>query len=155
MESTTPQISSDKDFHDPLLDCLVLYSKLHGFHYSGEALVSGLPIEQKKRLTPELFSRAAERANIQATFRKRDLSELSNLVLPCIVPLKDNQACLLEKIDDQQQATILMPSTGEGRKTKPLAELQEEFMGYVIFLTEKISQASRKESLINKQEGHW
>lgn len=141
-------------YQDPLLDCLVMYCKLQGQPFSGEALISGLPVEEGTRLSPELFVRAAERANIQASFKKRPLTELSNLVLPCIVPLKEEKSCLLERIEGDS-AIILTPDSGEGRKTVKLDEIAEEYLGYVIFLTEKITQATKKESLIEHHDGHW
>src|SRR5690348_4540051 len=66
---------------DPLLDCLLLVSRIRGKRVSGEALVAGLPLEEG-RLTLELFTRAASRAGLAAKTVKRGLSEISELVLP-------------------------------------------------------------------------
>lgn len=143
------------EFYDPLLDCLVVYSKLQGKPFSSQAFIAGLPLEDEKRLTPELLIRAAVRANIKASVKKRDLDSISNLVLPCILPLKNNQACLLEKIDDNK-ATIIMAGADEGRKVVPIESLEEEYLGFVIYLSERINNAGKKENVITKHSrGHW
>ena len=43
---------------DPLLDCLVEITRLHGVTATAQALSSGLPLEEH-RLTPALLPRAA------------------------------------------------------------------------------------------------
>ena len=55
-------LGGDTDTHDdPLLDCLMQLTKLHGRPASRTGLSSGLPLVHN-RLTVELFPRAAERA---------------------------------------------------------------------------------------------
>lgn len=144
------------DYEDPLLDCLVLYTKLNRHPYSKDALISGLPIGHEERLTPELFIRAAERANIVASFKERSLSDIPNLVLPCILPLKNDQACLLEKLDIvNNQATLILSDAPDGRIETTVEKLEEDYLGYAIYITEKLQQASRKEDLVETKKGHW
>ena len=133
----------------------MLYCKLQGNPFSSQAFIAGLPLQDEKRLSPELLTRAAKRANINANVKKRSLDSISNLVLPCILPLKDDQACLLEKIDDQE-ATIIVPELGEGRFVVPISQIEEQYLGYVIYLNEIVNNASKKENIINKNaKGHW
>ena len=146
--------SLDLDFRDPLLDCLVLYCKTQGQNLSSHALVAGLPISDGERLTPELFIRAAERAQIHAKFVQRELADIPNLVMPCIINLKDNQACILDSISGSQ-ANIIMPDMGGSLKTVSLKELEKDYLGYAIYLGKKVSQANKKDSLVKKSEGHW
>jgi len=144
------------DFKDPLLDCLVIYTKLNRHPFSKDALISGLPLANHDRLTPELFIRAAERANIVASFKKRALKDIPNLVLPCILTLKNNQACLLEKIDvNQNTATLILSDAPDGRLEVDLDQLENDYLGYAIYFTEKFQQASKKEDLISTEKGHW
>ncbi|QBZ82194.1 Toxin RTX-I translocation ATP-binding protein [Hydrogenovibrio crunogenus] len=144
------------DFKDPLLDCLVIYTKLNRHPFSKDALISGLPLANHDRLTPELFIRAAERANIVASFKKRALQDIPNLVMPCILTLKNNQACLLEKIDfDTEKATIILSDAPDGRLDVDLHQLEKDYLGYAIYFTEKFQQASKKEDLISTGQGHW
>lgn len=143
-------------FEDPLLDCLVLYTKLNRHPFSKDALLSGLPLADKQRLTPELFIRAAERANITAAFKQRKLADIPNLVLPCILTLKDDQACLLEKLDfDSGKATVVLSEAPDGRKDVDIDALNEDYLGYAVYFTEKFQQSTRKENLIHSKKGHW
>jgi len=144
------------DFEDPLLECLVLFTKLNRRPFSKDALIAGLPVTSGKRLTPELFIRAAERANIVARFKKRQLQEISPLILPCILTLKNNQACLLEKLDwENDCATLVLSDAPDGRLEVPIAKLQEDYIGYAVYFTEKFQQASKKENLIANRKGYW
>ena len=144
------------DFEDPLLECLVLFTKLNRRPFSKDALIAGLPVTSGKRLTPELFIRAAERANIVARFKKRRLDEISNLILPCILTLKNNQACLLEKLDwDNNTATIVLSDAPDGRLEITIDKLQDDYVGYAVYFTERFQQASKKENLIANRKGHW
>ena len=70
---------------DPLLDCLVYLARFHGRTASRTALVAGLPLVQN-RLTVELFTRAAERADLAARVVKRPLKKIHNLLLPAVLP---------------------------------------------------------------------
>ncbi len=143
------------EFYDPLLECLVIYCKLQGNPFSSQALIAGIPLQDENKLTPNLLIRIAARANVKASIKKRTLNSLSNLVLPCIVPLRNHQACLLEKIDGEH-ATVIMADTGEGRKTIALTDLEDEYLGYVIYLSEIIHNDSKQENTLDRhREGHW
>ena len=76
---------------DPLLDCLVEVTRLHGVATTAQALSAGLPLEAH-RLTPALLprARAAVRAGGQAR-AGRDPQDL----LPAILLLQGERACLL------------------------------------------------------------
>ena len=54
-------VREDALHHDPLLDCLVELTRIHGRPSNRAALSAGLPLV-KNLLTPSLFSRAAARA---------------------------------------------------------------------------------------------
>jgi ATP-binding cassette subfamily C protein LapB len=77
---------------DPLLACLAHVTGLLGKPVSPEALAAGLPIPDQG-LTPELFVRAAMREGLCAQIVRRPLEEISSLVLPAVVLLKERQAC--------------------------------------------------------------
>gem|GEM_PF-6235124 len=70
------------ELHSPLLDCLVIYSRLNRQPTSKDAVISGLPIKEGK-ITPEIFKRAASRAGLISNFKNRSLSDIPNLILPC------------------------------------------------------------------------
>lgn len=149
------QASEFKGINSPLLDCLVIYSKLNRNPISKESLLSGLPIECEN-ITPDIFKRAANRAGLIATFKQKQLGEISNLVLPCILILKNQQACLLQEIDfENQQAKLILPDQEEGQALISLEALQQDFEGYVVYLTQKQYHDRKKENLIGFEQGHW
>lgn len=141
--------------HDALLSCLELYTKIKRTPYSIEALTAGLPLENQ-RISPDLFIRAASRAGITATYKKRKLTKIPNLVLPAILILKEGWSCLLEHIDlENETASIILDDATEGRIEVTLDELQEDYLGYVIYLTEEFQNESKQENLVNEESGHW
>lgn len=119
--------------YDPLLGCLVVLTRLEHNPFSPETLIAGLPLVDNK-LTPELFVRAAARAGLSAQIVKRPLAEISNLVLPCVLLLKNRQACLLiSKNEEKGTAEIIQPETGQGEVIVTLASLEKTYTGYAIF----------------------
>ncbi len=141
-ETTTPpgdwSLGGDTDTHDdPLLDCLMQLAKLHGRLATRTGLSSGLPLVHN-RLTVELFSRAADRADLSSRVVRKPLEKISRLQLPVVLLLKEHKACLLAAIEDQgQQFRIIMPETGMGEKTVAKQELEGMYSGYGIFVRPK------------------
>lgn len=76
---------------DPLLGCLVILTKIEHRPFSKDSLIAGLPLVDSK-LTPELFIRAAKRADLSAQIVERKLGDISSLVLPVVLLLKYRQA---------------------------------------------------------------
>ncbi len=125
---------SKEGYMDPLLDCLVILTHLNEHPCSPNALTAGLPLVQN-RLTPQLFVRAAKRAGFASRIVERSLRKISKLVLPAILILKDNRACILKKLGDEPNtAEIITPDSGGGVSKIPLNELQESYTGFAIFL---------------------
>ena len=147
--------SSHTELNSPLLDCLVIYTKLNRHPYSKDSLIAGLPIDPNN-ISPEIFKRAAQRANIEASFKERKLDEISNLVLPCILTLSNNQACILETIDlENNTAKIILPDAPQGVKEVSLEKLETDYLGFAIYLTTKSFNEQKTENLMGFQEGHW
>jgi ATP-binding cassette subfamily C protein LapB len=143
------------EYHDPLLACLLRYTQLNRHPYSSETLLAGLPL-QDGRLTPELFVRAAERAQIQACFKQRRLEEIPALVLPCILVLNNHQACLLEALDwDKGEARLVLDDVPEGVLQVPIADLQEAYAGYAVYLSKKHQPLLKQDALVSQHRGHW
>jgi ATP-binding cassette subfamily C protein LapB len=138
------KVGGDSDTHDdPLLDCLILMTKLHGRPASRTALRAGLPLV-RNRLTVELFYRAADRADLASRVLKKPLGRISTLQLPVILLLNDRQACVLvEKTAGGKQLKILSAETGMGEKIVSLEEMEKLYTGYAIFVRPKF-QPERK-----------
>jgi ATP-binding cassette subfamily C protein LapB len=117
---------------DPLLDCLLLVARIHGQRVSGDALVAGLPLEEG-RLTVELLARAAARAGLSAKVVKRDLSQISDLVLPAVLLLHGRQACVLVGRSDTHHLNIVFPESGHAVQTLAAEELTSAYSGLAVF----------------------
>jgi ATP-binding cassette subfamily C protein LapB len=155
----------DKSYVDPLLACLVAISKIYGKPYSAESLIEGLPSEEGQA-KPELFSingpkanfsRAAARAGFASKIVKRPLQKIPSLVLPCILMLKDNQACILESFDaTKTHARIIMPQIEDGEIWVSIEELESNYLGYAFYLKKLYRQAERQdEVLVQRESKHW
>jgi ATP-binding cassette subfamily C protein LapB len=106
---------------DPLLDCLVEVCRLHGQGASRASLSAGLPLVDG-RLNLETAERAAARAGMAARLQRLPLAQVDPAALPAILVLRDNKACVLLGHDDTGAARVLLPETGQGSVTLPLAE---------------------------------
>ncbi|MCH9769809.1 MAG: type I secretion system permease/ATPase, partial [Gammaproteobacteria bacterium] len=118
---------------DLLLDCLLMLAKQHGISVSKQALTAGLPLVDR-RLTPKLFVKAAKRLEMRARIVTPALTEISHLVLPAVILLKNNRACLLTRITDEKQYEVVLPEADGGKEILSLQALQEDYSGYAIYV---------------------
>ncbi len=123
-----------EDHYDPLLSCLVTLTKLHGRPVPAESLIAGLPLENNL-LTPSLFIKAAKKFGLSARIVKRPLDKISNLLLPAVLLLKDNNACIALELDKENDiAQVILPETGDGEDKLTHATLHNRYIGYVIYV---------------------
>lgn len=132
------QIGEEIDRHaDPLLDCLLQISKIHGRPATRTGLSSGLPLVSN-RLTVEIFARAAARADLSSHIVGKPLEEISKLQLPAILLLNERQACvLIDVINEGNDFKVLLPETGMGEKVFSKDTLEKIYTGYAIFVNPK------------------
>lgn len=148
---------------DPLMLCLVAMTRLNHKPSSEKVLAHGLPFEpgaDRQRLfsidNPKAnFSRAAEKAGFISQLQKRKLAEIPPLVLPVILTLKEDNACVLLKISiEEKKAEVIIPSLDDNPVEVGLEKLEEEYLGYVFFLKRKyegFSQGDLATSIIKKK----
>ncbi|NOQ79316.1 MAG: type I secretion system permease/ATPase [Gammaproteobacteria bacterium] len=150
------QVYCDKCLDDPLLECLLIITKLHNSPRTVDELVAGLPLVNNK-LTPELFIRATKRADLDSKIVYRPIKRIPTLVLPVILVLKDNQACILEQINLQtNQAKIIQPIADEHTSLLiSIDELSEKYSGYAFFITEEFQFDSRSPEVLLTHKKHW
>lgn len=117
---------------DPLLSCLAALTRLLGRPTSPQALTAGLPLSEGK-LTPELFARAAERAGLSARLLRRPLASIDDLVLPCVLLLRDRRAVVMVRRDGAGGVEIVLPESGDGTTVIAEKELDERYTGYAFF----------------------
>jgi ATP-binding cassette subfamily C protein LapB len=142
-------------FDDPLLDCLVFLTRYYGRVYSHDALRAGLPLEDD-RLTPGLFIRAAERAQLSARVVRRPIEKISSLVLPAVLLLNNRQSCvLMERSEAGDQLTIMQPESGEGAHKIARDELEQQYSGYAIFIRSEHRFDDRTPEVLRLHSRHW
>lgn len=148
---------------DELLECLVLFTKLHNNPYSAEALISGLPYDSANNDKIELFStnskkalfsRAAARAGFKSTLVKKDLKDIPNLVLPCILVLKNKKACILQSIQGDKLSVIL-PGLDGAATLMDFHEVEREYLGYAFYLKKEFFIKNELNNIINNKNQHW
>lgn len=140
---------------DSLLDCLLLACRSHRVVTTKEALVAGLPLRNGK-LTPELFKRAAERANLSVTILKKPLNQIRPEFLPVTLLLKNDEACKLVDIHKKtNQARVIYPELGDSEVMVSLAEMTEQYAGYIIVTKTKYVFDKRAPSVGKVRLRHW
>ncbi len=138
--------------HSPLVDCLRLLAGHYGRRTSAASLTAGLPIPPTG-ITPALFARAAERADMNAQLVDRGVDALAIAPnLPCILVLEKGQACILWDVKypakhppkkEPGHAVELHPETSfvvqfaeteDVRENIPLARMRDLYAGYAFFV---------------------
>ncbi|WP_037367506.1 type I secretion system permease/ATPase [Salinivibrio costicola] len=139
---------------DPLLDCLVLLTEHYGTPCSGDALVAGLPMTNAL-LTPDMFPQAAGRAGLAARLSRRNLDNLGPLLLPCVLLLADQKACVLREIDNEAgTALIQLPENG-GEQTMQLEALEAMYVGYCFFIKRQYRGDQSVDLHLHDNKIHW
>jgi len=157
MSSAQPQWTlnaSQRISEDPLLDCLVLLSEHFGSPCSAEALAAGLPLTSSV-LSPELLPQAAMRAGLSAKLSRKSLDNIPQMLLPCILMLKDQKACILQSIDFQENiAVISLPETG-GEEKLTIEALESVYVGYLFLIKQKYHGDRDFDVHIGDTKKHW
>ena len=140
---------------DPLLDCLVELTRIHGRPSTRAALSAGLPLS-KEGLTPSLFARAAAHAGFSSKVVRRALDKIDTALLPVILLLENNEACLLQGwSEDGASAQLLLPDAAQGAVTLSREELIVRYTGVAIFSRPHFRFDQRTPPLIAVPQRHW
>ncbi|MGE4268563.1 MAG: type I secretion system permease/ATPase [Deferribacterales bacterium] len=150
---------------DPLMQCLVTLTMLNNKPASAEALAYGLPLDpdQKRQSLFTIegaksnFSRAASRAGFNSKLVKRELKDIPNVILPVILLLKSQNACVLTDIDFEAGiAEIIIPSIDEEPQEITIEKLSEEYMGFC-FLLKRVFKQDEHDAIVDEKQDnkHW
>lgn len=140
---------------DPLLDCLVELTRIHGRPSTRAALVAGLPLE-KGKLTPALFARAASRSGLSAKVLRRPLEKIDAVLLPAVLLTAGDEACVLLGWDESgEHARLLFPETGQGSVSLTRAELEQRYAGIAIFARPHFRFDKRTPQVGDVKMRHW
>ena len=140
---------------DSLLGCLLLACRTHQIATTKNALIAGLPLRNGK-MTPALFKRAAERENLVVTVLKKPLNKIRLEYLPVTLLLNNDEACKLVSIDTKANSVrVIYPELGDSEVIVPLAEITEQYAGYIIVTKIKYVFDKRAPSVGKVRLKHW
>lgn len=140
---------------DPLLECLIAVVRAHGRTLTREAALAGLPMDSSEALTPSLFGRAAKRAGLACRVVNQPLEAVNELLLPAVLLLRDEQACLLLGWADEQTARVVMPELGEGEVEMARETLQGRYIGHTLYVRPEFRFDARTPEVGRIRGRHW
>jgi ATP-binding cassette subfamily C protein LapB len=163
-------LTSSSKHKDPVLECLVIFTKLYNRPFSADALVADLPVEPG-RFTPKLFtrnannaksafSRAAKRAGFSSKLVEYSLDDISPLLLPVILILKGDEknenACILTEISpDRTHAKVILPDIEDGQNWVKMDDLKREYLGYAFLLKPQHHYKDAHQKVLKHEKKHW
>lgn len=161
--------------HTPLIECLRLLAGHYGRRISRNALTAGLPIG-KAGLTPTLFVRAAERADLNARLSDRTLEGLAVAPnLPCVLVLSKRQSCILwdikhppkhppkkdpgrkEEVHPETQFLVQFPETPDEKRLVSIEDLKKDYSGYAFFIrpVARVDERAGPAAIDNARDWFW
>lgn len=149
-----PVLREDLARPDPLLDCLVEVCRLHGVGASRASLSAGLPLEDA-RLPLELAERAAARAGMATKLQRIGMDAIDSALLPVILILRDNRACVLIARENDGSARVLLPESGQGEVRLDAEVLARRFTGIVLSVRPRLRFDARTPDVRPHRGGHW
>ena len=139
--------------NDPLLQSLVFLTAHFGRAKSAQALTAGLAYDSKN-MKPALFCEAAQRLGLKTKIvKKSKVSSIPKAVLPAVLILKDEQACVLLSVKGDK-GKIYLPET-DAEKTVSLKKLKSDYAGYAIYIHPKSEFNDSETVHLKDTDRHW
>lgn len=142
-ENRQTQTKESQRYGDALLHCLEIISGLLNYRVSAQSFKAGLPIGPSG-FAPALLLQAAERFHFKSKIITRSLKDISPLLLPCILMLRDGNACVLVQMD-KDSASVYFPDDKKTLQTLSLRTLAELYTGKLILVVHRPSHTTRSE----------
>ena len=138
-----------------LVDCLAILCRYHNKDFSREALLNGLPLTDGN-LTPSAFSRAAKRIGFKSKVVNKQLDKINTALLPTILILQDNQACVITAIDYEKQIVdVIYPELTESVITQSIEQLSNQSADLVIYVQPEFTFDERTPVLEKLSKDGW
>lgn len=136
-----------------LMDCLITICRAHHLNVSRVSLLSGLPLVRGE-LSPTAFERAAKRAGLASRTVKRDLDQINTALLPAVLVLNEEQACVLHGLDGTH-ARVSYPELDDAVVAVPREALNASYTGYIIFARPEMNAQETNAQIDKSSVGHW
>lgn len=148
-----PDFSPSGSTIDPLLECLVRLTAHFGHARSTESIRAGLAYDAEG-MGPALFREAADRIGLKSGIVARpDFTTLPAAILPAVLILKNNLACVLFSCSNGK-ATIFSPESGAERDVA-IADLKKDYTGRVIFIHPRAAFDDPSAPHADDMDRHW
>lgn len=145
------EVGQNKD----LLRCLQFIARAHEREFNEAAVLAGLPLDNGD-LTPSVFERAARRLKLASQVVRRELTDLNPSLLPAVILLKGNQACVLQNIDlESEVAEVVYPDLNDSVTRVSLAELSVRASGDIIYCRPEFDFDRRADDSVRTRGRHW
>lgn len=118
------------------------------------ALLAGLPLENN-RVTPSLLTRLCARASMSGRLAKRTIESIRPGLLPVILLLGDQRACLLVQWLPNGNALVRLPENHDTVVEVARDELQSQYLGIAFFLKPKFRFEARAPENARPTNEHW
>lgn len=133
--------------------CLSIIANYHQLPFSFDAATAGLA-QQDGDLTPSSLATSAKRFQLSAKVYERSLKNINKNLLPVILLLKDNKACVLTSVIDDT-AVIVEPELEHGETTLKLDDLEQQYSGTLFYVRPEFNMDKRADDTIKRKNGHW
>ena len=138
-----------------LVDCLAILCHYHDREFSRETLLNGLPLEQGN-LTPSGFSRAAKRIGFKTKIVNKALAKINTALLPAILLLEDNQACIITALDNEaDQVEVIYPELSDSAAVLSITELSKTAKDAIIYARPEFAFDARSPVLQKLSKDGW
>lgn len=145
---------AEVEYTPPLIMCVSLLFRIHGKPISSRVLMAGIPAGRDAMTTASCI-RAARNAGMRAKLvSKQKLEDISPLTLPCILLLKNEQACVLLEYD-ATTVTVLLPEIGATPQKMERELLEKEYIGYALFAKPEVQLDQRVSEIKLLQTKRW
>lgn len=141
---------------DPLAHALSWVSHHHGRPRSAVSLTAGLPSHE--RLDPDLAIRAMRENGFTAGLLQRSIGDISPLLMPVVLLLKEGDACVLVKRHaDGKTYDLVMPGPENHVVQGSTQDLAEAYTGVCLVATPLVQPKGHADDipLMTGREGHW
>ncbi|MCO4322140.1 type I secretion system permease/ATPase [Aliidiomarina quisquiliarum] len=146
---------SETGHNKDLLKCLEVIARIHGRYFNEATVLAGLPLTNGD-LTPSTFERAASRLKLASQVLSRSITNLNPSLLPAVILLEDDQACVLHTVDYAKgTAEVVYPDLPGSTIELPLSELASTCNGYVIYCRPEFDFDKRADDAIRTKKKHW
>jgi len=155
-EGGTTVIAPDAALSDALFHCLAWVARHHGDERSVTSWRQGVP-RDAQAVPAQAVIRAAQGAGYVATLVRRPVADLPGYVLPAIVLLHDQQACVVMARHDDDTVDVAMPESAEGLLPVQMSldELAQLTNGYALLVKPPVRGDDRAGPAAAANPQHW